>query len=137
MTCGLVALAVGALWIVARMSRRLALLAKLFRALAVAAVVLTGCLAMAIAMRSLGDWGRLKAQLSQRHADVLACASCPWPQRHSRTDDPLWEFRFTEQHSPVRLFVRRAVPAPEILVDFGHGGVAMFDLTTMVVTYSD
>jgi hypothetical protein len=137
--CSLSAFAVvggAGIWLLLRLSPKLKLLAMLFRFITLAALALLAFCASAIAQHNVGDWGRLKAQLRARHADVLACPSCPWPGRHTLHEDPLWQFRFTERHDPVRLYVRNPAKA-EILVDFGHGGAAMFDLTTMVVTYSD
>ena len=131
----LLGIAVG-LWIVARLVG-LRVLARVvgWGSIVAAAALLVS--ALPIVGRSLGNWGRLKSQLRGRHGDVLACAECSWPSRHDDTGPARWQFHFTPEHQPVRLFVRRTSPEPEILVDFGHGSVALFDLDTMVVLYSD
>lgn len=91
-----------------------------------------------IALRNVGGWGRLKAELRRRQAELVACGpSCRWPPHGAPSGGPPWEFQFSDEYRPVRLTVRDLGDEPAVVVDFGHGSVARFDLDTMIVLDSD
>lgn len=97
-----------------------------------------------IAKRHLGEWAQLQDVLRQNEQQVLKIVgrgngklsraeidqAKSWYSEH-----PVY-FRFRELKEPVQVRPMSNT-APYVGVDFGRGANAMFDLSTMICTYSD
>jgi hypothetical protein len=142
-SAGVLALA-ALLWVASRWYAVLAMPATTLLRAAFIALALTCVAALPILGRHMGAWAGLKRALVARVADLaryhsdnpeLSCRGVH--QRLYQQNPPAWQYRFGAGDEPVTLFVRSTIEGCRVAVDFGNGGVAVFDPTTMWVTYSD
>jgi hypothetical protein len=135
------------LWVVAYAIRRLLPLHRAWENI-LAAPLLVGLASTvlatgAISSRHFGEWRELRAELA-RYSDMVAKAA-PDPSRlltHAEyetikglfTSEPTFVSRGFQE--PLKIRMMQTYP-PYVGVDFGAGRNAVFDLTTMVCTYSD
>jgi hypothetical protein len=104
------------------------------RAVGVAAalVVLAGALPVAvIAGRHMGEWATLREVIMREVLDARGSAL------ESRSFPEARTFTFSGRSTPVRIRAVSTGEWPKVLLDFGDGGNAEFDLRTMYCTYSD
>ena len=115
----------------------------LARGPAILGVALLAIASVGVLNRHFGEWAKLKAALVEQSERVRARASDPtqlspeeFQQLNQELMTPPPSFTFRAMPEPVHIRIMQTVP-PFVGVDFGYGANAVFDLTTMVCTYSD
>jgi MFS family permease len=84
-----------------------------------------------IVNRHIGEWSQLRA-MAWRYVEIARSQGATLQEFKKPP-----EFRFAHWAEPVKLRAVTSGRWPTILVDFGNGGNAEFDLRSMWCTYSD